>query len=140
MKNAVLLALAIFLLSGTYALSQTSGTGAGQSAPSSKPAMGALTNDDVLRLSQGGFGDDVIIAKINSASQAAFHLETDDLISLKKDGVSQAVITAMIKRSESGGATAATAPSSNGPPVAAPTAPTMYMPGADDVLMRLTAK
>lgn len=140
MKNAALLALTIFLLSSTCALSQTSGTDAGQSAASAKPAMGALTNDDVLRLSQGGLGDDVIIAKINSTPQATFRLETDDLINLKKAGVSQAVIAAMLKRSEVTGATAATVPSSNSTPAAAPANASMFMPGTDDVLIRLTAK
>lgn len=140
MKIAILLVAALLVSSSGRAQSPVGGGDGSQPTPAPKATAGTLTNEDVLKLSQAGLGDDLVVAKINSASQPNFHLETDDIIGLKKAGVSQAVITAMIKRSEPGGAAPTTAPLSNGQPAAAPAAPTMYMPGSDDVLMRLTAK
>jgi len=64
-----------------------------------------LTNEDVVKLSKAGLGDDVVIAKINQAPQVDFKLDTDSLIALKQQGVSKEVIEAMLKR-----ATAPTAP------------------------------
>ena len=43
-----------------------------------------------------GFADDVIIAKIKSAP-AAYKLEIDDLLNLKKAGLSDSVIAAMVQ-------------------------------------------
>ena len=44
-------------------------------------------------------GDDVVAAKINQASAVNFKLEVDDLSKLKSAGVSQNVISAMLRRS-----------------------------------------
>jgi hypothetical protein len=55
----------------------------------------SLTNSDVLALHSAGFGDDVILAKI-AASPAAFTVEATDLVALKKAGVSERVIAAML--------------------------------------------
>jgi len=68
-----------------------------------------LTNDDVVKMAKMGFGADLIEAKINQAPAVNFKLEVDDLSKLKAAGVSQAVISSMLKRS-SGGAPAATGP------------------------------
>jgi hypothetical protein len=54
-----------------------------------------LTNEDVLRLIDGGLGEEVIIAKIQR-SRTGFRVRTDDLIQLKKAGVSDRILTAMI--------------------------------------------
>jgi len=54
-----------------------------------------LTNQQVIQLSRAGLGDDVIIAKIR-ASEAGFQLTADDLIELKKSGVTSQVISAML--------------------------------------------
>lgn len=56
---------------------------------------GILTNADVLTLKSAGMGDDVVIKKIN-ASIARFSLEPSDLISLKRSGVSEKVLGAML--------------------------------------------
>jgi hypothetical protein len=72
-----------------------------------------LTNEDVVKLSKAGLGDDVVIAKINQAPQVDFKLDTDSLIALKQQGVSKAVIEAMLKK--------ATAPAAGGPNPAPPT-------------------
>ncbi len=55
-----------------------------------------MTNEDVIKLASGGVSDDVIIAKIKN-SQAAFSLDTDALVALKKAGVSDRVVTAMME-------------------------------------------
>ena len=55
-----------------------------------------LTNADVVSLKNAGFGDDLIIAKIQS-SVASFTVDANDLLELKKRGVSDAIITAMLK-------------------------------------------
>ncbi len=59
----------------------------------------ALTNADVVKLTKASLGNDLIIAKIQQAEKVDFRLETDDLIQLKKAGVEQGVISAMLKRS-----------------------------------------
>jgi hypothetical protein len=46
-------------------------------------------------LKDAGFGDELIIDKINTAP-AAFRLEFNDLVALRKAGVSDAVIQAMM--------------------------------------------
>src|SRR5579859_2166199 len=67
-------------------------------------APAAMTNADVVKLAKLGFGPDVIKTKIDSASSVNFKTEVDDLIALKSAGVSQDVISEMMKRA-SGGAT-----------------------------------
>lgn len=57
-----------------------------------------MTNSDVLELHEAGFGDDLIIDKINATS-TAFRLEVSDMVELRKAGVSDAVIQAMMKKS-----------------------------------------
>lgn len=58
-------------------------------------ATHALTKQDALQLTQLSLGDDAIVAKI-SADKVDFDLSTDDMIELRKQGVSSAVIAAMI--------------------------------------------
>jgi hypothetical protein len=54
----------------------------------------ALTNFDVIRLAQGGVGDDVIVGAIASRG-GRFDLGPDALIQLRASGVSDRVIIAM---------------------------------------------
>jgi hypothetical protein len=70
-------------------------------------AAAPMTNEDVVKMAGMGFGDDVIQAKIEQAPNVAFKLDVDDLSKLKAAGVSQPVISTMLKRSTSGGAGAA---------------------------------
>lgn len=74
-----------------------------------QPTTGAMGNEDVIKMAKLGFGDDVIEAKIQQTSSAAFRLEVDDLSKLKAAGVSQRVISAMLRRG-SGASTGDTAP------------------------------
>lgn len=55
-----------------------------------------ITNEDVLKLLAAGIGEEVVIAKIQT-SRPAFRLNANDLIELKKNGVSDRVLAAMIK-------------------------------------------
>lgn len=57
-----------------------------------------MSNSDVIDLHRAGFGDELIVEKIN-ATATAFTLETSDMIELRKSGVSDGVIQAMIKKS-----------------------------------------
>jgi hypothetical protein len=82
------------------------------------PAASAapLTNDDVVKMAKMGFGNELIEAKINQATAVNFKLEVDDLSKLKSAGVSQAVISAMLKRSSGGGAPATAGPAPGSQP------------------------
>lgn len=65
---------------------------AGAQAPS------AFTNDDVVKLTAAGLGANLIIAKIAEAPLTEFRLEPDDLIALKRAGIDESVIEAMLER------------------------------------------
>ena len=67
-----------------------------ESAVGSKLTGRPLSNEDVVKLRDAGLSDDLLVAKIKS-SPAAFHLEPEDLIALKKASVSEAVIEAMLE-------------------------------------------
>ena len=73
-------------------------------------APAAMTNADVVKLAKLGFGPDVIKTKIDSASSVNFKTEVDDLVALKSAGVSQDVISEMMKRASGGAAGAAGMP------------------------------
>jgi hypothetical protein len=67
-------------------------------AQAASASTAALTNEDVVKMATGGFGTQVIEAKIEQARAVDFRLEIDDLTKLKAAGVSQNVISAMLKR------------------------------------------
>jgi hypothetical protein len=58
-----------------------------------------VDNARVIEMTHKGLGDDVIIARIK-ASATKFDLSDDDLASLKKQGVSDAVVAAMIQSTQ----------------------------------------
>jgi len=58
-----------------------------------------VDNARIVDMTHKGLGDDVIIARIK-ASPAKFNLSDDDLAALKKAGVSDAVVAAMIQASQ----------------------------------------
>jgi hypothetical protein len=67
-----------------------------QEQPAGTTSSGvALQNDDVIKMVKAGFGDKIITAKI-SRSKCQFDTSTDALILLKKNGVSTAVLEAMV--------------------------------------------
>ena len=55
-----------------------------------------MTNSDVLSLKGAGFGDEFIITKIKMLVPD-YQLDTAALVELKKSGVSDAVMTAMME-------------------------------------------
>ncbi len=54
----------------------------------------AITNDDIIRMTQAGLNDDVLLQTIR-LQPGHYDVTPDGLIALKKAGVSQAVISAM---------------------------------------------
>ncbi len=68
-------------------------------------AQSAMNNDSVIKMAKAGLGDDVIVGSING-QPGNYKTSTDDLIALKKAGVSDKVIGAMIAKASGGGAPA----------------------------------
>jgi hypothetical protein len=82
---------------------------------------------DVVKMKQAGLSDDVILAQIKN-SGATYNLTADQLISLKTQGISEAVIKALM--SGGGAAAPTTAPPPVAPPPTAPAAPSPAAPPA----------
>lgn len=70
-----------------------------QAVATPTPKASGMTNANVLALHEAGFSDDLIIAKIKS-SRCAFRMEPSDMIELKKAGLSDRVISAMMDKSQ----------------------------------------
>jgi len=79
-------------------------------------AQQALTNDSILKLVKAGMGDDLIVNMVNT-QPANYSLAPEDLVALKKAGVSERVIGAMVTKNSNPNAAPATAPgaSATGP-------------------------
>jgi len=58
----------------------------------------ALTNQDVIKMVSAGLSESLVIAKIQQTSSVNFGLEVEDLVALRKAGVSEKVIQAMLER------------------------------------------
>jgi hypothetical protein len=61
-------------------------------------AQAPMTNETVTTMTKAGLSEEVIVSSINSHS-AAFKTEPSDLVALKKAGVSNKVIAAMVAKS-----------------------------------------
>lgn len=57
-----------------------------------------FTNQDVVKMVEAGLGEEVVIAKVREAPLVDFHLSVDDLVSLRKEGVSELEVQAMLDR------------------------------------------
>lgn len=95
-------------------LSLGAGFGQAQTTPSlpitaQAAQSGFLTNQDILKMVQAGLGESVVIATLRTATATNFDLSPDALIALKKGGVSDAIVSAMIEPKAVG------APSSSAP-------------------------
>ena len=55
----------------------------------------AISKEEIIKMSKAGIPDSVIIGKIQKSS-SVFKLEVSDIIALKKGGVSDKVIEAMV--------------------------------------------
>jgi len=62
----------------------------------SAQAPAALTNNDILRMVQAGFGDAILLATVRTATATRFDLSPDGLITLKKGGVSDGIVAVML--------------------------------------------
>jgi hypothetical protein len=60
-------------------------------------AQQGLTNTDIIKMQSAGLSESIIISSVNT-QPAAFDTSTDGLLALKKAGVSDAVVAAMISR------------------------------------------
>jgi len=79
-------------------------------------AQEVLTNDSVIQMVKAGLPEAVVIAKIKSTS-TKFDLKTDSLVSLKKAGISDKVLEAMVAAGS--GAAPSTAAATPAPPAPA---------------------
>ncbi len=70
--------------------------------PPVRDSLALMTKDDVIALTKSRIGDNVIIRMIYN-SGSVFHLRTPDVIELADSGVSDTVITAMMRTDEPGG-------------------------------------
>jgi hypothetical protein len=70
-----------------------------QGASSQSSLESDVDNARVIEMTHKGLGDDVIIARIK-AGATKFSLSDDDLANLKKEGVSDAVVAAMIQSTQ----------------------------------------
>jgi hypothetical protein len=80
---------------------------------------------------------EVIIAKVNTAKQVAFKVQTDDLVALQNAGVHQDVIAAVVNRSST--PVAVQGGRATGSMIDTPMG-AMAIPGTDDMLVRLVTK
>src|SRR5437899_3308072 len=87
----VLMALIAAVCSAQY-------TQAGEDRQDSLPPP--MSIQDVIDLSKAKVGEDVILNQIKS-TRSAFELTSKDILDLKKEGVSDRVISAMISTAES---------------------------------------
>jgi hypothetical protein len=92
-------AIAIFLVAVTLGAkpleAQTVSATSAQSGSQSTTAAQTFTNDDVIKLTQAKLPDSVVLAKIKS-STCDFDTSTDALVKLKRAGVSETVLQAMM--------------------------------------------
>lgn len=64
-------------------------------------AQETLTNESVVKLAKAGLGEDLIVQMIHS-QPGRYNTTPDDILVLKKQGVSDKIIQAMLKRSMAG--------------------------------------
>ncbi|MBS0478377.1 MAG: hypothetical protein JSR79_03640, partial [Proteobacteria bacterium] len=88
-------------------------------------AQEVMTNDTVIALVGAGLGEQVVIAKVKS-SPVSFDVSTDKMIELKRRGVSDNIIAAMVDASGKS-ATASALGASDSPDPSAPHAAGIYL-------------
>lgn len=109
MKASMIRALLILALVAAVGLSLPGATSLAQEV---------LTNDSVIQMVKAGLPEAVVIAKIKSTS-SKFDLKTDSLVSLKKAGVSDKVLEAMVAAGSGSAPTTGAMPAPPAPAVAA---------------------
>jgi hypothetical protein len=91
-------------------------------------AQQGLTNTDIVKMQSAGLSESIIVSSVNS-QPAAYDTSTDGLLALKKAGVSDAVVAAMISRNAAMRSGVGNPAGTNAPPPA----PTGPPPGVDEV-------
>jgi hypothetical protein len=81
-------------------------------------AQEVLTNDSVIQMIKAGLPEAVVVAKIKSTA-TKFDLKTDSLVNLKKAGVSDKVLEAMVAAGSGSAPTTGAMPAPPAPAVAA---------------------
>jgi hypothetical protein len=80
-------------------------------------AQQSLNNDAVIKLANAGLSDDLIVSTVN-ASSGKYDTSADGLVALKKAGVSEKVVAAVVaKASDNATASPASIPPLSAPPV-----------------------
>ena len=110
------------------------------SAPQPAPARVASCVDEVLKLSRGQVGDDVIVSYVRN-SRAVYNPSAKDILYLREQGVSDRVVSAMLEQQAKVIAQAPPAPAVAPPPATAyattpapvATAPTYVQPAPSTV-------
>jgi hypothetical protein len=64
--------------------------------PARPPLPKAMTNADVVKMTHGDLGDDLIITAIKKAPRTAFDLSADGLLQLRAAGVSKDILRVML--------------------------------------------
>ena len=85
-------------------------------------AQSTLNNDGVVKMVKAGLGEDIVVSAIRN-QPGQFSTSADDLITLKKSGVTDKIIAAMLEKGTSGPPAAAAPVPSGNPLVAAAPAP-----------------
>jgi hypothetical protein len=109
MKASTIRALLILVLVAAVGLSLPEATSLAQEV---------LTNDSVIQMIKAGLPEAVVIAKIKSTA-TKFDLKTDSLVSLKKAGVSDKVLEAMVAAGSGSAPTTGAMPAPPAPAMAA---------------------
>jgi hypothetical protein len=91
-------------------------------------AQQGLTNTDIVKMQSAGLSESIILSSVNT-QPAAYDTSTDGLLALKKAGVSDVVVAAMISRNAAMRSGVGN-PSGTNLPSAAPSGPP---PGVDEV-------
>jgi len=109
MKASTIRALLILVLVAAVGLSLPGATSLAQEV---------LTNDSVIQMIKAGLPEAVVIGKIKSTA-TKFDLKTDSLVSLKKAGVSDKVLEAMVAAGSGSAPTTGAMPAPPAPAMAA---------------------
>jgi hypothetical protein len=115
-KSLAIVTVASLTFLGFNAVAQETPTApAGQAAVSVPPPQLSYAVAQVLQLNQAKVGDDTIIAYVRNTN-SGYSLDANQIIFLRQQGVSEAVITAMLNQPRSG-----IAPAAQSAPAAQPT-------------------
>jgi len=95
-------------------------------------AQDTLNNDSIIKLSQAGFSEDLIISTI-SGSPGSYDTSVDGLIALKAAGVSEKVLAAILARGAVRAGVVVAAPAANTVAGSGSNAPAGLPPGVDTV-------